>query len=184
MCDVAAGAEPAPSFDFKIDEDTLGDALTELSRQARIGFLYPYDLADSTDVNPLAGRMTVVEALGRLLHDTEFLADLTESGVIVVSRRNQESLDQMGMRNIDKALLAGVATLAIGAANAQGVETIDDNRDERGKKKLPQIFLTRKHPISCRQSPKLNRISGAQPRWIGLSAGTLVSAKQKSPCAP
>lgn len=143
LCEVAAGAEPSPSFDFNINEDTLGDALMELSRQARIGFLYPYDMADSTDVNPVAGRMTVVEALERLLRDTEFLADLTESEVIVVSQRKRESLDQMGKRNIDKALLAGVATLAFGAANAQSVETIDEKREERAKKKqTDEIVVT------------------------------------------
>ena len=102
----------APKFDFQIDQETLGEALTALSRQVRVGSLYPYDLADSPNINRVAGRMTVTAALERLLHNTEFSADLTESEVIVISRKKQEPEGQMANGKIKTTLLAGIASLA------------------------------------------------------------------------
>ncbi|MEX6634781.1 TonB-dependent receptor plug domain-containing protein [Hyphococcus lacteus] len=126
--------ELARKFDFQIDQATLGEALTELSRQARVGSLYPYDLADSPSINSVAGRMTVVEALDGLLRDTDFSADLTESEVIVVSRRKQEPEGQMANGKIKTTLLAGVASLVYGVANAQDIELIEgDSREEQEK---------------------------------------------------
>ena len=134
----------APKFDFQIDQETLGEALTALSRQARVGSLYPYDLADSPNINRVAGRMTVTAALERLLHNTEFSADLTESEVIVISRKKQEPEGQMANGKIKTTLLAGIASLAYSAANAQDVEPIsNETREEQEKgKKRDEVIVT------------------------------------------
>ncbi|WP_411820017.1 TonB-dependent receptor [Hyphococcus formosus] len=118
--------------------------MTELSRQARVGSLYPYELADSPNTNPVVGRMTVVEALDGLLRNTEFSADLTESEVIVVSRKKQEPKGQMADGKMKTTLLAGVASLAFGLANAQDVETIsDETREEKeDENKRDEVIVT------------------------------------------
>ncbi|HOP18524.1 MAG TPA: TonB-dependent receptor [Amphiplicatus sp.] len=106
------------SYEFKIDQETLGEALTELSRQARVPLLYPYDLADRKGMHAIAGRFTVEEALNEMLRDTDFSGGLTESGVITVSltgSKGQRQESEVTSGNVKKSLLAGVASIMFGA---------------------------------------------------------------------
>ena len=125
--------ESVKSYDFDVHEETLGEALTVLSVQARAGFLYPYELAERTGVQPVHGRYTVLEALGILLRGTEFSADLTTSGVITVSLAKTKSISgregEMADGKLRKGLLTGVAMFLFGGANAQDVAVINAGAD-------------------------------------------------------
>ena len=92
--------------------------MTELSRQARVPLLYPYDLAERKGMHAVAGRFTVEEALNEMLRDTDFSGGLTESGVITVSltgSKGQRQESEVTSGNVKKSLLAGVASIMFGA---------------------------------------------------------------------
>ena len=122
---VAQGIERDHQYKFHVDEETLGEALVEISRQAKVGYLHPYELAESRGVNPVAGYMTISEALNELLRGTEFSADLTESEVIVISRIEREPTEDMGSNKFATALLAGVAGISSATAYAQNVDEVE-----------------------------------------------------------
>ena len=127
---VAQGVERDHQYQFDVDEETLGEALAEISIQARIGYLHPYELAESRGVNPVTGYMTISEALDELLRGTEFSADLTESEVIVISRMEREPTEEMGSTKFVTALLAGVASISSATAYAQVVEDVEERGND------------------------------------------------------
>ncbi|MFC6199399.1 TonB-dependent receptor domain-containing protein [Ponticaulis profundi] len=127
---MAQGVERDHQYQFDVDEETLGEALAEISIQARIGYLHPYELAESRGVNPVTGYMTISEALDELLRGTEFSADLTESEVIVISRMEREPTEEMGSTKFVTALLAGVASISSATAYAQVVEDVEERGND------------------------------------------------------
>lgn len=146
----AANAEQsARRYDLHIVHETLGEALTALSRQARVSLLYPYDLADSTGIKPVSGRYTVREALDLMLLDTDFSGGLTEGGVITVSldkskKRNREGKVENGKSGKKgNALLAGVAAFLFGAnAVAQDTGAVSDpSPDEDGSDVIDTVVV-------------------------------------------
>jgi len=135
---VAAGAqasEATPQYDFNIDEETLGEALTSLNELTGAQLLYPNDLAKTKGVHPVIGRHTVDEALSILLEGTGFSGGLTKSGVIVitaasVSEPQEQEIGVTG-RGIKASFLAGVSTLLFGAGGAVAQEPAETSvRDE------------------------------------------------------
>jgi len=127
---LAQGTEREHQYQLHVDEETLGEALAEISRQARIGYIHPYELAESRGVNPVTGYMTISEALNELLRGTEFSADLTESEVIVISRIERESTEAMNSDKFVTALLAGVVSLSSATAYGQGIEGGEDTDND------------------------------------------------------
>ena len=143
---VASAEESSKEFDFDISEETLGEALIALSVQARIGFLYPHDLADRTGINPVRGRYTVTEALNQMLLDTELSADLTQSGVITVSLANNDQnadrKETMSNSKFKDAVLASTAALVVGAGDVGAQDAATQGAEDEQSDELEVIVVT------------------------------------------
>ena len=121
-------------YEFHIEADTLGRALESFVELTGARLIYPEELADEDGVNPVNGLYTVEEALNALLKGTEFSGGLTQGGVIVISLRKSEKLENRGAdvsqnttTTVKKALLASVGALfsATAIAQAQDPATVD-----------------------------------------------------------
>ena len=73
-------------YDFNVPRQNVEVALNELATQAGKLLLFPYDLVQPVDSNPVIGKYTVDEALHLLLRDVGLTGGLTEGGVITISR--------------------------------------------------------------------------------------------------
>lgn len=132
----------AGSVELSINANTLGEALTELSKQARTPLLYPYDLADLGGVNPVNGVYSVSDALELMFQGTEFSGHLTEGGIIAVSlkpKKGQEIPEgNVNNKKARQTLLASVAAALVGPiAPAQAEEPKED-----GVKELDVVIVT------------------------------------------
>ena len=106
------------------------------SRVTGAQFIYPHEFGKATGINPVVGRYTVSEALAVLLHESGLSGGLTESGMIVISLRQNEGAamrDQIqefsttqhastGKRSLFKGIAAFVLGGLAGAAQAQDDE--------------------------------------------------------------
>ena len=133
----AASAQALPevrSYDVRIEEETLGEALSSLVRLTGVQLLYPPDLADVRDVPHVLGRHTVDEALAILLQRTGFSARLTKKGVIVITPKPTGEGREMKVagRGLKASLFAGISTFIFGAngAAAQDVAVESNEREE------------------------------------------------------
>src|SRR6185503_14465436 len=132
MLGTAAQAQEGPRYDFHIQERSLGEALQALSRVTGAQFLYPHEFGKATGINPVVGRYTVSEALTVLLQNSGFSGGLTDSGMIVISLKQNEGAGMSDQaRESSKvqdtssgkgSILRGLATFllsGLGAAQAQ-----------------------------------------------------------------
>ncbi|PHR92444.1 MAG: hypothetical protein COA69_08710 [Robiginitomaculum sp.] len=116
----AGYAQEAPQrYVFSVDGATLEQALDEVYAQTGVQLLYSHDLADLTGIHSVSGQYTIEEALEIMLQGTEFSGGLTESGVIVISRKKSvKSHKREGIVVVPKkmktSLLASVAALSVG----------------------------------------------------------------------
>jgi outer membrane receptor protein involved in Fe transport len=133
---VAANAQALPvrSYDLRIEEQTLGEALSSLVSLTGAQLLYPPDLADVPDAPRVRGRHTVDEALAILLQRTGYSARLTKKGVIVITPKPTGEGREMKVANrgLKASLFAGISTFIFGAngAVAQDVAVESNDREE------------------------------------------------------
>ncbi len=124
----AHAESPEKRYDFHIEEQALGAAITALVQRTDKNVLFPYELAGETGLNPVIGRYTIEEALEVLLRNTRFSGGLSENGVLFITLSETEEQkdrgDQVTRGSSKKGLLAGVAALLFGGANAQETEQI------------------------------------------------------------
>ncbi|MDR5836285.1 TonB-dependent siderophore receptor [Caballeronia sp. LZ034LL] len=78
----SAATAPA-SFDFAIPAQPLGGALNQLARTARVQMLVEPSLVANRIAPAVTGRMTVSQALGRVLDGSPLVADTEGSTVII-----------------------------------------------------------------------------------------------------
>ncbi|HEY0281913.1 MAG TPA: TonB-dependent receptor plug domain-containing protein, partial [Rhizomicrobium sp.] len=111
FCARPAYAQEA-KYDFQIQQESLGAALSELSRQAHVELLYPYQLARVRG-NPIKGRYTVPEALDLLLEGTGFSGGLTSQGIVTISLRRKGCNEEgKAMLPDSKSTVSAIALLA------------------------------------------------------------------------
>ncbi|WP_246793734.1 TonB-dependent siderophore receptor [Burkholderia perseverans] len=96
---------PAPRLDFSIPAQPLGSALNELARQARLQLLVEPALVAGRTAPAVDGRMSVDQALARLLGPSRLAAD-SRDGTVTVRRA--------------QAAPAGAPELALPAVNVTG----------------------------------------------------------------
>jgi len=148
-------------YDFHIEEKTLGGALGELVRETNVLVLYPYELAQTTGVNPIIGQHTVTEALEILLRGTKFSGGLTESGVLTISlneakkpQGREENVSILNTKKTKRSLLASISALLFGASGAMGANAQDANNDNEFV--LDEIIVT-----ASRRSESLQNVASA-----------------------
>ena len=117
-------------YDFDIDAETLGGALEAIVQRTNARLIFPEELAAEGGVNPVNGAYTLEEALAALLKGTDFSGGLTKGGVIVISLNQDREEAPMTSGTLKKSLLASVGVLMFGAAHAQDVERVEDDKKE------------------------------------------------------
>lgn len=126
-------------YEFLIDGGALGTVMEKIHKTTGIQLLFSYDLVEFEGVNAVNGQYTVQEAMAILLHNTGLTSGLTESGMIVITRENSAIAhnreDKMTDGKLKKGLLASVAAFMFSGANAQGVETVNDDTAENQQEK-------------------------------------------------
>lgn len=129
----AQGDAPVERYEFDISEETLGAALAQFTRQARVQLLYPYELADTKGMKPVSGRYTILEALDILFRGTDFSGGLTRRGVVTISRiegkQRQVGEDQMLTKKRKRSLLATISALVFGATGAAAQDGADSDAE-------------------------------------------------------
>jgi iron complex outermembrane receptor protein len=94
-----SAAEPVPSvaahkYSFRIIEQPLKDSLNDLSEQSGVRILFPYDDIVSLRARAINGRLTVDEALDRLLAGVPLRARHMGDGTIALSATGPRTLAQ------------------------------------------------------------------------------------------
>ena len=148
----------AQEHKFRIDKGTLGQALDAIARQSGIVVLYPYELSDDEDVNPVSGTYTIPDALKILLHGSKFSGSLTKSGALIIShtdRNNTKSLENnMSGKGMKKTLLAA-SIAAIPMAASGEILNQQDVKDKDGK--IDEEIVVRGIKGSLEQASKLKQ---------------------------
>ena len=83
----AARAEGQDRYEFRINGGALGPLMEEIHQLTGYQLLFSHDLAAFDGVNAVNGQYTIEEAMAILLRDTELTSGLTESGMVVIWRK-------------------------------------------------------------------------------------------------
>jgi iron complex outermembrane recepter protein len=131
-------------YEFDIPRQAVATALDKLATQAEVLLLFPYEPVLSVDANPVIGVYSIRKALGILLQDTGFSGDLTEGGVITISRIPSSKNEGSNMKKERKlSFFSKVALFLFGAINVQGAIAQDDDEEEGGVgSMLEEILVT------------------------------------------
>ena len=81
-----SSADQPREHNFNIPQQSVQTALTSLANQANVYLLFPYDQVIAVNANAVQGTYSVQQALNMLLHNTGLSGDLTEGGVLAISR--------------------------------------------------------------------------------------------------
>jgi len=125
-------ADTSKQHHFNITQSTLGNALETFALQAKVQLLYPYDLATNTDIHPVVGQYTVIEALNIMLRDTNFSTGLTKRGIVTISHLSSQQLKKPG--NFMKNTNTNKKSLAVALAMAMSTQTINTIAEEETTK--------------------------------------------------
>lgn len=121
-------------YEFRIEQVALEQAIEELHSQTEVRLWYDYDLAATTGINPVVGNYTISEALELMLAGTGLVSGLTESGMIVITRKNgakaQIREEKVTSKKLRKSLLASVATFLFGTGGGQAATAQSANEDD------------------------------------------------------
>lgn len=132
-----ASAEDRPGvYDLDIEGGTLRQTVEDFRHQADIEFLYSFDLAQEGGINAVKGQYTLEQALAIMFEGTDLSGDLTEGGVIVITRKPRDEIARTGEKTVKQGenkpsrlrrFLAGLigassVAVAINGAAAEGIE--------------------------------------------------------------
>lgn len=167
-------------YDFRIEGGTLGSVLDRLYEETGIQLIYPYELAETTGINPVIGRHTIDEALQIALRDTDFSGGLTTSGVIVISQNRPDGSpdsDQASAATAtaEKSIILGAPVLAT-TRGSQGRETADepiDVAEEATMRVLNAVQVTATRRMESVQDVPIaiNALSGDMIDDFGIEDG-------------
>ena len=121
LLSIASGREAEPRYDFEIPALKASVALELLARQSNAQLLFPYDVVESIQTQPVSGRYTLAEALSKLLEGTGLISSLTTARVITItaSKTNADQSGERGMGRTNKwSLLSAIAAFLAGGAHA------------------------------------------------------------------
>lgn len=129
---------------FNIARQDEASALQMLASQSGASLLFSYESLPGGDLGPLAGRLTVQEALDRLLEGTELVGALTPDGVITIRRKQRATQreESMGTQEADtgkgwQRLGAVIAAILSSSASAQS-----GNNSPGDERVLEEVVIT------------------------------------------
>ena len=110
---IAEGSNKQPSalkqYTINVPQKNVADALNLLAEQTGVTFLFPYKFAETQQANVVVGRFTLMEALKLLLQGSALAGGLTDSGVVIISRKKNGEGIGMNMNRKRKLLASTVA---------------------------------------------------------------------------
>lgn len=203
LATIAGAEERGERIDFHIDRTSLSEAMDQLADQAGVQLLYPYEMAQTSGLNPVIGQYTLQEALELLFRDTEFSAGLTEDGIVTISHEKDREEEVQG--KLRKSLLTSVSAFLFGSGSgvyaqdgldgetveSDTIDTIIVTAQKRGEQSLLDV------PISISvlggdrldSSPaqglaeELYKVPGVSIQDGGISSGILIAIRGVSAAA-
>jgi outer-membrane receptor for ferric coprogen and ferric-rhodotorulic acid len=126
-----AQAQTAPDrnaeYDFDLPAQSLSQSVTDIVRTARMQVLYQGDGSRDVSAPALRGRMTVDQALARVLSGTGYTFQYTQPGVVTLMSSAAGGVD--GERVLGAVRVEGSQGGAYGLAGATAVYGINGSRD-------------------------------------------------------
>ncbi len=130
--ELAASAEPRYRID--IPAQAVTKALDELARQTGAISLFPYDLVEGKESQPLKGRFTLPQALNLMLKNTGLIGDLSDKRVISISveaeakeSQTNDEEESMSIRKMKKTGIASFfAAFLAGGGTANAQDTVNE----------------------------------------------------------
>jgi len=129
-----SSADQPREQDFNIPQQSVKSALNSLATQANVFLLFPYDQVIEVNANPVVGVYSIQQALDLLLKNTGLNGDLTQGGVLAISRAGTnasatanngkgKSMNTSKRKNVLATMVGLFATAGgVGSALAQGDE--------------------------------------------------------------
>ncbi|MCT2533452.1 TonB-dependent receptor [SAR92 clade bacterium H231] len=129
-----SSADQPREQDFNIPQQSVKSALNSLATQANVFLLFPYDQVIEVNANPVVGVYSVQQALDLLLKNTGLNGDLTQGGVLAISRAGTnasatanngkgKSMNTSKRKNVLATMVGLFATAGgVGSALGQGDE--------------------------------------------------------------
>lgn len=132
LCSTELAAQqtgPDTVYDVNVAAANAAEALNSLARQTGVALLFPYDLARSRQANGVKGKYTLQQALDLILQDTGLSGDLSDKGVLTISRVGSDEHNSGGevmqqeqnRRSMWTSLIAGIAAVLAGPVGIQNV---------------------------------------------------------------
>ena len=145
-----SSADQPREHNFNIPQQSVQTALTSLANQANVYLLFPYDQVIAVNANAVQGTYSVQQALNMLLHNTGLSGDLTEGGVLAISRaganasatENHGKGKRMNTTNSSKrkTVLAGLVGLFAAGGMTQAVA--QGGEAATGQSAIDEIIVT------------------------------------------
>lgn len=124
----------APTIRIELPAQSLGTALNELARQANLQLMVAPDLVAGKSAPAVSGRLTVRQALDRLLEGNGLAADVNGSEVIV---RRAESISAQTTLPV-VTVTAATSSLTTEGSNSYGARGASIGKSEQRLKDVPQ----------------------------------------------
>jgi len=106
------------TYEIRIRESSLADALLELARQTDVQLLFPYDMAERIRVEPLSGRYTFEEALSALLRNTGLSGGRARDGIVRIAPAEANRGEDPVSPKAKATLLSSASAFLMGAFSA------------------------------------------------------------------
>jgi iron complex outermembrane recepter protein len=87
---------------FNIPPTNAAEAINLFAKQTGAKFLFPFDLAQARQSNPLRGCYTQEQALNILLHGSGLSSGLSDKGIIIISLASNKAFDTSTNQRKDK----------------------------------------------------------------------------------
>jgi len=120
------------SCDFNIPSQSVEKALDTLAKQTGLLLLFPYDQVQSIETQSLIGCYSIDKAISFMLQDTGLSGDLTDGGVIVISRNGLNGKGKNMYINTKKSLLATFIAVFGAGAVSSGVMAQEGDKEGMG----------------------------------------------------
>ena len=138
-CGVGRADEPV--YDIDIPSMNAAEALNRFAEQTGAIMLFPYDLANARQANPVKGRFALLEGLDLLLKDTGLSGGLSDKRVINISPDEKEGRLERGETMPERKVsftgkLAAFVGSIFAASGASGQAT------DAGARPLEEIVVT------------------------------------------
>jgi iron complex outermembrane recepter protein len=141
---VAAGGnlDSLKRYRFDIPKQSVDKALGQLATQIDALLLFPYDQVISVDANPVKGLYSIEKALGILLQGTGLSGDLTDGGVIAISRSTDKNSQEAQRMKTKKKFLASVIAALFSSGTQLGLGQENNSNDSEESLVFEEIVVT------------------------------------------